>query len=435
MHKAQHSHIVGVGGIGMSALAQVLLARGERVTGSDRSIDAGQTSGILNVLAAAGVELTPQDGSAITPATACVVRSTAIEPDNPDLLAAAAHGVPVRHRSDVLAACLAGKQVVAVTGTSGKSTVTAMIGWVMQALGLDPTVVNGAILPVWRSDRAVGNVRWGRSAWWVIEADESDRTLNAYAFDWSVVTNVSADHFGVDEARALFQRFAARARQGGVSAVDAPELLTGFEPELLDGASRFTHAGIRFHLPMPGYHNATNAWLSVLLMERMGMALSEVAVALERFPGLHRRLELVGTARGVRVFDDYAHNPAKITAAWHAVRRTGGRVLGVWRPHGYGPLRLLMEPLAAAFSELNAGPDELVVLPVYDVGGTADRSVCSEMLVERMQAAGSHTARVLSPADVPAWMASQARQGDTILIMGARDPDLPGLAARALAAL
>ncbi|MBL7077993.1 MAG: UDP-N-acetylmuramate--alanine ligase, partial [Kiritimatiellae bacterium] len=391
-------HLVGVGGIGMSALAQVLVARGGRVTGSDRALDRGEPSETLEQLAAAGVELVPQDGTAVTSDTACVVMSTAIEADNPDLLAAEQYGVPVRHRSDVLAECLEGKQVVAITGTSGKSTVTAMVGWVLQELGLDPTVVNGAIVPVWRSEKAVGNVRRGESDLWVIEADESDRTLNAYAFDWAVVTNVSADHFGVDEARTLFKTFAQRARVGSVSAVDDPELLNGFSPDVQGSASCFDYGGTTFTVPMPGYHNAANALLVVLLMERMGYPLDTVADVLARFPGLHRRLELVGESRGVRVFDDYAHNPAKIAAAWHAVRREGGRVLGVWRPHGYGPLRQMMEPLAAEFSGLNSGPDELVVLPVYDAGGTADRSVSSEIFAERIREAGGSTVYVMPPA-------------------------------------
>jgi UDP-N-acetylmuramate--alanine ligase len=419
----------------MSALAQVLVARGDRVTGSDRALDQGEPSETLDPLAAAGVELVAQDGGAVSAQTACVVMSTAIEADNPDLLAAERCGVPVRHRSDVLAECLESKQVIAISGTSGKSTVTAMVGWVMQELGLDPTVVNGAIVPVWRSEKAVGNVRLGASDLWVIEADESDRTLNAYDFDWAVVTNVSTDHFGVDEARALFKAFAQRAQAGSVSAVDDPELLAGFEPSMQSGASSFAYGDIDFTVPMPGYHNAANALLVVVLMERMGYSLERVGEALARFPGLHRRLECVGEAGGIRVFDDYAHNPAKIAAAWHAVRREGGRVIGIWRPHGYGPLRQMMEPLAAEFSGLNSGPDELVVLPVYDAGGTADRSVSSEMLAERIQQAGGSTVFVMSPEDVPAWVAEEATEGDTVLVMGARDPGLPALADAVLAAL
>ncbi len=419
----------------MSALAQVLVARGCSVTGSDRSLDCDERSEVFGPLAASGVELVPQDGGAVSPDTACVVMSTAIEADNPDLLAAQRHGVRVRHRSDVLAECLAGKQVVAITGTSGKSTVTAMVGWVAQELGLDPTVVNGAIVPVWRSDKAVGNVRMGASDLWVIEADESDRTLNAYDFDWGVVTNVSADHFSVEEARKLFRTFAQRARKGSVSEVDEPGLLEGFQPTVEAGVGRFDHGGMTFTVPMPGYHNAANALLVVLLMERMGCSLEKVAGALARFPGLHRRLELVGEARGVRVFDDYAHNPAKIAAAWHAVRREGGRVLGIWRPHGYGPLRQMMEPLAAEFSGLNSGPDELVVLPVYDAGGTADRSVTSEVLAERIREAGGSTVYVMPPGDVPTWIDGEAKDGDTVLVMGARDPGLPALAGRILVAL
>lgn len=428
MISGQQLHLVGVGGIGMSALAQVLAARGYRVTGSDRAFDRGAPSATLDRLAAGRVELAPQDGAAVTPGTRGVVISSAIEPDNPDLLAAARHRVAVRHRSDVLAECLAGQHVVAVTGTSGKSTVTAMAGWVLQELGQDPTVINGAIVPVWRSDAAVGNVRMGASNLWVIEADESDRTLNAYAIDWGVVTNVSADHFGIDEARTLFRTFTRHARVGAVSAVDDPVLLESFAPELTAGASRFEYNGVCFTVPMPGAHNAANARGVVRLMDRMGYALEDVAEALARFPGLHRRLELVGTVKGVRVFDDYAHNPAKIGAAWRAVRGQGGRVLGVWRPHGYGPLRQMMDLLATEFAALLAGGDGLAILPVYDAGGTADRSVSAQMLADRIRAARGARVRVVAPEDAPAWVAHNAREGDTVLLMGARDPGLPTLA-------
>jgi UDP-N-acetylmuramate--alanine ligase len=310
-----------------------------------------------------------------------------------------------------------------------------MIGWILQELGMDPTVVNGAIVPAWRRGDAVGNVRLGRSDLWVIEADESDRTLNAYRFDWALVTNVSADHFGVDEARDLFERFARRAARGGVSAVDEPALLTAFHPTVRQGTSRFAYRGVTFTVPLPGRHNAENAWLAVRLLDRMGMDLAGVAGALARFPGLHRRLEQVALRRGVRVFDDYAHNPAKIEAAWLAVRRETGRVLAVWRPHGYGPLRQMMAALRDTLGGLTGGSDQLAVLPVFDAGGTADRSVSSDMLVDAMHAAGRASARVMAPEAVPAWAAAEARDGDTVLVMGARDPDLPALAARVAAAL
>lgn len=435
MDGAQHTHVVGVGGIGMSALAQVLLRRGDRVTGSDRCIDSGCSSEICECLAAAGVEMVSQDGTAVTGDTACVVNSTAIEPDNPDLLAAQHHGVPIRHRSEVLAEALLGKRVVAITGTSGKSTVTGMIGWVMQERGLDPTVVNGAILPAWRGTGAVGNVRPGASDLWVIEADESDRTLNAYAFDWAVVTNVSADHFGVDEARQLFRTFSSRAAEGRVSVVDEPELLADFSPDVSAESSRFSRGGVTFTVPLPGHHNAANAWLVVLLLERMGYDLGDVAAALGRFPGLHRRLERLGVARGIRVFDDYAHNPAKIAAAWQAVRRDGGRVLGIWRPHGYGPLRQMMDALIETFGTLCAGTDRLIVLPVFDAGGTADRTLTAQTLVERLQSAGCESVGSADTPDIPAEIASEAREGDTVLVMGARDPNLPALASQILATL
>lgn len=417
----------------MSALAQLAAARGYDVSGSDRAFDAGIAGRVAGCLRACGVRLAPQDGSGVSPETACVVVSSAIEADNPDLAAARAGGVPVLHRSAMLARLVEGRRVVAVTGTSGKSTVTAMIGWALEQAGADPTVVNGAEVPAWRAGDRLGNLRTGASDLCVIEADESDRTLNAYRVDWAVVTNVSHDHFDEQEARELFRVFAARARYGVVSAIEEPGLLRDFDPCMEGAASAFTCGGQTVRVPMPGRHNAENALLALAVCERMGYPPDRIAAALGTFPGLHRRLEQVGKAGGVTVVDDYAHNPAKIRAAWTALAQTSGRVVAVWRPHGYGPLKDMLDSLAEAVGKVCRPQDRFLVLPVYDAGGTADRSVHSGMLVDRLQAMGCGNAEEISVEAVPGRIADLAGPGDTVLVMGARDPGLPALARRVLA--
>jgi UDP-N-acetylmuramate--alanine ligase len=432
MNAAGAYHLVGVGGIGMSALAQVLRRAGARVSGSDRAWDRTPDRAMFRRLAAAGIVLHAQDGSGVTRALDAVVTSTAIEADNPDRAAAARLGVPVRHRADVLAALADRRDCIAVTGTSGKSTVTAMLGWILEQAGRDPTVVNGAVCPAWQAADCVGNVRWGRSDWWVLEADESDRSLLRFHPRWAVITTASRDHFPAGEARALFAAFARQVRDGVLDASGDPPWRRGFAPRAEAGGMAFTYRGASYHVPMPGRHNAQNALSAVVMGERLGVDAGAMRSALAAFPGLHRRLERVGTERGVTVLDDYAHNPAKIRAAWEAAAPPEGRLLAVWRPHGYGPLRTMCAALAETIRAVCRARDRLWVLPVYDAGGTADRGIGPEALVRSVGRAGVEAAE---PDAAVCAAAAEAAAGDVILVMGARDPDLPALARRLLPAL
>ena len=431
-----HVHLVGVAGVGMNPLAQALLAAGYEVTGSDRYLDTGHELAVLPKLRKAGVRLVPQDGSGVHAHTQAAVVSTAIEPDNPDVTAAARHGVPVRHRAEMLASLLEGKQCVAVTGTSGKTTVTGMVGWLLEQLGDDPTVVNGGIVVNWETDERVGNVRVGRAGLWVVEADESDRSLLRFRPDWAIVTNISADHFDLAETRKLFAQFAERVQHDIVGPWDdAAEPWRSFAPELSATGSRFVYGGQEFGLPLLGRHNADNALQAVLLCERLGHSLARIAAALATFRGIRRRLDVAGTAGGVTVIDDYAHNPAKIRAAWQAVAPHARRVHAVWRPHGFGPLAKMFGDLEALFREMAASCERVYLLPVYYVGGTATASVTSDALVAPLAADGLPVELAPDYDTLVQRITATARPGDTVLIMGARDPDLPALARRIVAAL
>ena len=421
-------HLVGAAGVGMSALAEILLAKGFRVTGSDRHLDSGLDLDVIRKLTARGASFFPQDGSGVRADTRAVAVSTAIETDNLDVQAAARLSVPVLHRADMLAELVAGRQLVAVTGTSGKSTVTGMVGWVLEKLGADPTVVNGAIVLGWRTGERLGSTRAGASDLWVIEADESDRTLLKFEPDWAIITNVSRDHFGYEETVALFRIFGGRVKRGLVSPFDEPTLLDGFAPRLGADDVRFQYRSVEFRVPLMGRHNAENALLAAILCERLGHPPEAIAGALASFPGLHRRLEFAGAANGVRVFDDYAHNPAKIRAAWESLAPGARRMIAVWRPHGYGPLANMMGDLAQVFGACCGAKHRLFLLPVYDAGGTANRSVSSGMLADRIRAGGGKASPVGDPAEAVEAVACEAQPGDVVLIMGARDPGLPALA-------
>ncbi len=437
-------HLAGIAGVGMSALAELLLDLGREVTGSDRHLDQGRDLDTLRALAARGARLFPQDGSGLTDRTAALVVSTAVEADNPDLRAAAARGIPVVHRAELLARLAAGKRLIAVAGTSGKTTVTGLLGWTLAEAGLDPTVINGGRILNWAGGDRLGNVRVGGAGGpWVIEADESDRSFLRFDPDWAIVTNISQDHFALDEAVRLFRDFAGRVRTGIVAGPQAAALLRGTAPDAhlrvwpADAPARcgpegveVEYAGRTFALPMIGRHNAENALAVLTLAEALGADLDRIRAAWPRFRGIGRRLEVAGRARGVTVVDDYAHNPEKIRAAWTAVAAGAARVFGVWRPHGFGPLALMRADLAAMFAEVLRPADRLFLLPVYYAGGTAAAAQDSDGLAGDLAARGAPVERLPDYDTLTARLLPELRAGDVVLALGARDPELPLFARR-----
>ena len=434
IHKGQY-HFTGVAGVGMSAIAQVVLAQGNSVTGSDRDNDAGKDLEVIRKLKSSGVRFVPQDGSGVSSDTAGVVVSTAIEQDNPDVLAAGRQKVPLIHRADMLAKLVDGDSCVAVTGTSGKSTVTGMIGWILDSVGADPVVVNGAPVLNWCDNLHVGNMRYGKSRLWIIEADESDKSLLRYHPDWAVITNVSKDHFDLSETAQLFKTFSAQVKKGIVSIIDQPDLFRDFNPQVSDEGSSFVYKRTEFVVPLPGKHNAENALYAIIMCERLGYSLSRIRRALKDFKGIQRRLEKIGEARGVTIIDDYGHNPAKIKAAWLAVSQAHRRVIGVWRPHGYRPLLSMMDELSSMFSEVCRPDDCLYILPVYDAGGTADRSIKSENLVKVLKNRNVNVCYMADVQELVKDVSRRASHGDAVMTMGARDPHLPELARNILMAI
>ena len=307
-------HLIGIGGVGMSALATALVRLGDDVTGSDRTL------GTPNVkfLESIGIRVFPDDGSGIGPDVSEVVVSTAIEDTNPGLIKARSLGIPVVHRADALSRALSGYSLVAVCGTCGKSTVTAMLGHVLAECGLDPMCVNGANVPGWE-----GAVRFGRGKYAVAEVDESDKSLVAFDPYAAVVTNASADHYSKEEMDEVFDAFAARCRG-----------------PVVDGRKRCGEV----ETSMPGRHNRMNAFLALQMAVALGCEESAARAALKTFRGVERRLQ----PHGSRVYDDYAHNPEKLRAMLTTIAEAHpGGTCAVWRPHGYAPLRKMMDALAA----------------------------------------------------------------------------------------
>ena len=423
-------HLVGIGGVGMSALAQAYLDAGHAVSGADRSLRAdGSRTPVLEALAAEGVRLFPDDGSGIDGGTARLVVSTAIEDTNPDLVAARARGIPVVHRAAALSELLSGRKLVAVAGTCGKSTVTAILGHMLAVCGFDPTVVNGAQIAGWdENGTRVGSVRKGAGEYAVAEVDESDKSLTAFSPYAAIITNASADHYSKEEMDAVFDAF--------IRDVPGP-VIDGRDSSGKRHPCRFAQEEEEAigMFPMPGAHNRANARLALAMACALGADPVQAAAALASFPGVERRLQRVGTVacgdRQVAVYDDYAHNPEKLHAMWTTLADAYPRgVAAVWRPHGYGPLRKMLEPLAAAFRSVMRSQDALVLLPVYDAGGTADRSVNSDALAARLAGASGAVALVQDLEGAEAYLRARADAFGAIVTAGARDPGLPVLARR-----
>ena len=408
-------HLVGIGGVGMSALAQALLDAGCTVTGADRALGgAGVRPGVLAALARAGVRLFPDDGSGIGPDTARVIVSTAVEETNRDLQCARARGIPVVHRAAALAELLAPRRLVAVAGTCGKSTVTAILGHLLAESGFDPVVVNGAQVVGWDAGGTrVGSTRKGTGAYAVAEVDESDKSLVAFKPFAAIVTNASADHYSKAEMDAVFDAF--------VRGVPGP-VIDGRRTPMVPSAAART-------IPLPGEHNAVNAECALRMAAALGADPARLAAAIRTFPGVERRLQRVGTCGGAVVYDDYAHNPEKLHAMLATLQAAYPKgVAVVWRPHGYAPLRKMLEALAAMFRATLRPCDELLVLPVYDAGGTTDRSLNSDALVARLSASPVRFVEGLEDAET--HLRTHAPAFGALVVAGARDPGLPVLARR-----
>jgi len=449
----------GVGGSGMAPLALIVQSRGARVEGSDRALDQGRTGDKFDWLAARGVGLHPQDGSGVTSSDQILVASGAIEETVPDVQAARRVGAAILSRAELLARLFNEAPLgVGVAGTSGKSTTTGMIAWILHQAGRDPTVMNGAVMKNFVTpDSPYASALVGRGEAFVSEVDESDGSIALYAPAVAVVNNVSLDHKSMDELRALFGAYVAKAKTAvlnldnaetaalaaalprerlvAYSLSDPAADLLGTDPvPAPDGVAfrvvdRATGASLPVRLKVPGLHNVANALAALGAATACGVPLAEAAAALEGFTGIRRRLEVVGTAEGVTVIDDFGHNPDKIAATLDTLHAFPGRLLVMFQPHGFGPLKKMRAEFVACFAE-RLNPDDLLLMPepVY-YGGTVDRSVGSRDIAEGVVASGRRAEALADRAACGERLLDLARPGDRIVVMGARDDTLSQFAA------
>jgi UDP-N-acetylmuramate--alanine ligase len=437
-------HFIGIGGAGMSGIAKILAQRGAVVAGSDAKESA--TAEALRALGATvhighAAEHLADDAS-------CVVVSSAIRQDNPELARAAELGIPVVHRSDALAALMDGLRPIAVAGTHGKTTTTSMLAVSLSELGLKPSYAIGGDL-----DAPGSNALHGEGEIFVAEADESDRSFHKYAPDVAIVLNVELDHHAnyasMDEIYASFETFVDRITEGGTLVIAADH----------DGARELTRrvagrgvrvvtygesedAGVRilsvvpqglksevtvvlegqelaFAVSVPGRHYAHNAVAALAAGVALGVPAAELAPAIAAYTGVKRRLQLKGEAAGVQVIDSYAHHPTEMTADLEAMRAAAGdaRILVVFQPHLFSRTQELGKEMGRSLTLADAS----VVLDIYPAREDPIPGVTSELIIEAARAAGADVTPVHDTADVPSAVAGMAKPGDLVLTMGAGD--------------
>ena len=456
----------GIGGSGMLPLACLAKGFGADVAGSDRSFDQGRTPEKFAWLEKNGFVLFPQDGSGITSADQVLVASAAIEDTVPEVARAKELGCKRQTRAELNAALFnAADCAIGVAGTSGKSTVTAMLGWILHHAGRRPTIMNGAVMKNFRSpERLFASAVVGDPALYVSEVDESDGSIALYEPAVALLLNVSLDHKSMEELRELFGNFLAAAPRGVVNADNeeafrlvarANDPLTfGLENScaalgiaegshadgptkqaalVLDRRDGSEHA---LRLSMPGRHNLSNALAAIAAANAAGVPVADAVAALAEFTGLARRFDIIGTSpSGVTVIDDFGHNPEKCRATLKTLKAHPGRVLAFFQPHGYGPLRQMGHELAETFAE-ELGPEDLTLLcdPVY-FGGTVDRSEGSERIVDLIAKAGGKALHINTRDGCGDFLVANAKPGDRIVVMGARDDTLTEFAEGLLARL
>ncbi|MCO5065394.1 MAG: UDP-N-acetylmuramate--L-alanine ligase [Rhizobiaceae bacterium] len=439
-------HFIGIGGIGMSGIAEVLHNLGYRVQGSDQADSAN-----VQRLRAKGIECFVGHRAENLGDAEVVVVSTAIKKSNPELAAAREKLLPIVRRAEMLAELMRFRQAVAIGGTHGKTTTTSMVATLLEAGGLDPTVINGGIINAYGT-----NARMGEGEWMVVEADESDGTFLKLPADIAVVTNIDPehlDHYGTfDKVREAFRQFVENVPfyGFGVMCTDHPEvqaLVSRIEDRRVITYGENAQADVRFtnhrmegatshfdvvirdrktgrhttikglSLPMPGHHNVSNATAAIAVAHELGLTDEAIKRGLSSFGGVKRRFTPTGSWNGVQIFDDYGHHPVEIKAVLKAARdATRGHIIAIAQPHRFTRLRDLFDDFSACFNDA----DTVLVAPVYAAGEDPIEGVNSQALVSRIRSGGHRDARFIEgPDEIAPLVRANAKDGDFVVFLGA----------------
>jgi len=428
---------IGIAGSGMSALAQFMAFMGKKVLGSDRLFVLEPQHPIKLLLKNLNIELFPQ-GEAFIPNDATVVVSTAIEDNVPELIKAKNSGLDIIHRTDLLEAITEHYKTIAVAGTSGKSTTTAMIFHILQQAGLEPSIITGAPLLELVSQKIIGNAWLGKGEWLVIEADESDASLTKYRPYIGVILNISLDHKNLDELKNIFSVFANNAQKLVFNANDSflKKLSNKFisfcfakkcdfvldNIKLSWGGTEFKVNGHNISITLLGKHNAINSVAAISASVMAGVNLDIACKSLESFKGIERRMQVIYRGVNYSVIDDYAHNPSKIKAAIETAQTLASQVIAWFQPHGFSPLRLWGNELIDVLAQTLRKNDIFVMSPVYYVGGNVSKDICVNDYVIALKKRGVNSVFLQNRKSLPSLVKENSLPHTVVLLMGARDP-------------
>ena len=453
LSEVKRCHFIGVAGTGMSAIAQYLSGIGKTITGSDRYFHPDEPNEIKVQLEAAGISCFLQDGSGITTATEVIVISTAVEETNVEIQKARTLNIPIITRSQILTLISNDKRTIAVGGTSGKSTTSAMLFDILEYADLRPSIISGAGLVRLQEQGKIGNAFVGKGDLLVIEADESDGSIVNYHPEIGLLLNLDKDHKEISELQTIFEAFKRHSQKFIVNVSN--ELAAPFSQNLQqDFTSNNVNAGynatdflqqglsiffkingVDFSLNAIGKHNMENALAAACVANQLGVSLDVCSQAIAQYKGIYRRNQVLGKKGNIWIIDDYAHNPAKVAAAILGVQPLASKVIAWFQPHGYGPTRFLRKDFVDEICKALRPQDEIWMSEIFYAGGTAVKDISANDLIVDIKANDKQAFFVENRNDLLIELRRHFTNDCVLILMGARDPSLDAFAKQVYKAL
>ena len=443
IHDFENVFFIGVAGVGMSAIAQYLAGIKKNVSGSDRYFIEGEFNDTKERLKAEGIKCFLQNGDGITNDTDLVVVSTAIEDTVFEVQKAKQLNIPIIKRSELLALIAKSKRTIAVGGTSGKSTTSAMLFDILDHAGMQPSIISGAGLVSIIKQGKIGNAKVGAGEWLVIEADESDGSIVQYEPVIGLLLNVDKDHQEIDELMSIFTTFKNNSKKFIVNQSNAlakrlsQNVKQDFSADENSDAgyiaNDFTQDGfciefkiqnLKFKINSIGKHNMENALAAVAVANQIGVDLETCAISLKNYEGIYRRNQVLGNKNGVWVIDDYAHNPVKCAAAIEACQPVAAKVIAWFQPHGYKPTKFLRTDFVNEIAKALRPEDEIWMSEIFYAGGTAVKDISANDLINDLKALGKSAFFVENRKDFLTTVRPHLTDDCVLLLMAARDPSL-----------
>lgn len=435
----KHFFFVGVAGAGMSAIALYLCGNNKKVSGSDRQFEDNIPNETRAILQKSDIHCYEQNASGIDSSVDVIVVSTAIEESNIEIQKAKSLNIPIVLRADLLAAICKEKYTIAIAGTSGKSTTTAMLFHILHTQGKKPSLISGAALVSLQQEGLLGNAYCGDSDILLIEADESDGTLVKYEPQIGVLLSIDKDHKELDELLAIFNIYRSHCNEFIVNRDHAlaKEFSQNIEIDFGTGSNTegkffsqqafsisFKVNDVLFQIPTIGKHNMENALACIAVAKHLGVSELQCAQSLATYKGIHRRHQMMGQINGITLIDDYAHNPAKIAASIKACQPVGKRLIAWFQPHGYGPTRFIRHELVQEIANTLRQQDEIWMSEIYYAGGTAVKDISAQDLIHDLKEKSIKATFIADRDELFNILIPTLQQGDVLLLMGARDPSL-----------